>query len=390
MEPSRPCYRPVAALPFAMKNTETAMKTILKLAVGLSALLAATSALAEKPLIGKVSLLGQIVLPTGLTIGGVEFGGVSGLDYDAGNDLFYAISDDRSQKAPARLYILKLAIAESGVQGIDIVSTIQLSDATGKPFAEKDIDPEAIRYDAAAKKLYWSSEGDAKGRPAVYEAGLDGKAVRSFELPDYYLPNADGSQGARNNLAFEGLTISADGKTLWAGTENALAQDGDKATLEAGSRSRLIGFDLGTGAPVREYAYDTGPIFAKATKVPYYNDNGLSDMLALDDNSVLIVERSFALGIGTQINLYIAGFAGATDVKDMRSLKAAAVKPLTKRHVLKIGEGDFGLDIDNIEAVTFGPEIGGKRTLVVASDNNFNPDGQFTQFVVFTLDPAAM
>ncbi len=366
------------------------MKTILKLAVGLSALLAATSALAEKPVIGKVSLLGQIVLPTGLTIGGVEFGGISGLDYDTGNDLFYAISDDRSQKAPARLYTLKLAIADSGVQGIDIVSTIQLSDATGKPFAEKDIDPEAIRYDAGAKKLYWSSEGDAKGRPAVYEAGLDGNAVRSFELPDYYLPNADGSQGARNNLAFEGLTISADGKTLWAGTENALAQDGDKATLDAGSRSRLIGFDVGAGTPVREYAYDTGPIFAKATKAPYFNDNGLSDMLALDDNSILTVERSFALGIGTQINLYIAGFAGATDVKDMSSLKASAVKPLTKQHVLKIGEGDFGLDIDNIEAVTFGPEIGGKRTLVIASDNNFNPDGQFTQFVVFTLDPAAM
>ncbi|URK87980.1 esterase-like activity of phytase family protein [Rhizobium sp. RCAM05350] len=271
------------------------MKTILKLAAGLAAFLAATSAFAQNPAIGKASLLGQIVLPTGLKIGGVEFGGISRLDYDAASDLFYAISDDRSQKAPARFYTLKLAIVENGVQGIDIVSTTQLSDMAGKPFAEKDIDPEAIRYDAANKKLYWSSEGDAKGRPAVYEAGLDGKAVRSFELPDYYLPNADGSQGVRSNLAFEGLTMSADGKTLWVGTENALAQDGDKATLEVGSRSRLIGFDVATGATVSEFAYDTGPIFVKATKAPYYNDNGLSDMLALDGNSVLTVERSFAL-----------------------------------------------------------------------------------------------
>ena len=156
------------------------MKTILKLAAELGAFLAATSALAENPTIGKASLLGQIVLPTGLKIGGVEFGGISGLDYDAANELFYAISDDRSQKAPARFYTLKLAISENGVQGIDIVSTTQLSDVAGKPFAEKDIDPEAIRYDVANKKLYWSSEGDAKGRPAVYEATLDGKAVRGL------------------------------------------------------------------------------------------------------------------------------------------------------------------------------------------------------------------
>ena len=43
------------------------------------------------------------------------------------------------------------------------------------------------------------------------------------------------------------------------------------------------------------------------------------------------------------------------------------------------------LDIDNIESVTFGPEIDGKRTLVIASDNNFNANGQFTQFVVLSL-----
>ena len=107
------------------------MKTILKLAAGLGAFLAAAPAFAENPTIGKATLLGQIVLPTGLKIGGVEFGGISGLDYDAATDLFYAISDDRSQKAPARFYTLKLAISESGVQGIDIVSTTRLLDAQG-------------------------------------------------------------------------------------------------------------------------------------------------------------------------------------------------------------------------------------------------------------------
>jgi hypothetical protein len=43
------------------------------------------------------------------------------------------------------------------------------------------------------------------------------------------------------------------------------------------------------------------------------------------------------------------------------------------------------LALDNIEGITFGPTVNGKRTLILVSDNNFNP-AQFTQFVAFTVD----
>ncbi|MCF6113414.1 esterase-like activity of phytase family protein [Mesorhizobium muleiense] len=339
--------------------------------------------------LGKPTLLGQVVLPTGLKIAGVEFGGISGLDYDAGSDLFYAISDDRSERAPARIYKLKLAIGEKGVASVDIVSSHQLTGADGKAFAANNIGPEAIRVDAASKRLFWSSEGDSADRPAIYEANLDGTFVKAFDLPEAYLPNADGTRGVRGNLAFESLSISADGKTLWAGTENALIQDGDKATLEAGSPSRIVGLDIATGAVAAEYVYETGKIFTKATQNPFLNDNGLSDLLAVSRDTLLTVERSFALGIGNEINFYLAKLTGATDVKGLASLNGQTVVPLIKQHLIKIGEGDFGLDIDNIEASTFGPEVAGKRTLVIASDNNFNADGQFTQFVAFVLEPVS-
>jgi hypothetical protein len=363
------------------------MKAMRIFAVATLAAAASSAANAADAGLGKASLLGQIVLPTGLKIAGVEFGGISGLDYDQADDLFYAISDDRSEKAPARLYTLKLALGEKGVASLDIVSMHTLTGADGRPFAPKAIDPEAIRYDAKSNKLYWSSEGDAAGKPAIYEANPDGTFVKAFDLPEAYLPNAEGTRGVRNNLAFESLAISPDGKTLWAGTENALVQDGEKATLDAGSPSRIIGFDIATGKPTAEYVYETGKIFAKATKQPPYNDNGLSDFTAVDHDTLLTVERAYAQGVGNEINFYLAKFAGATDVKGKETIKGETVVPLTKQHVLKIGEGDFGLDIDNIESVTFGPEVGGKRTLVIASDNNFNPNGQFTQFVVFTLEP---
>lgn len=335
----------------------------------------------------KATLLGQVVLPTGLKIAGTEFGGISGLDYDPASGLFYAISDDRSERAPARLYTLKLAIDGKGVHGIDIVSSSDLRNAEGALFAKKDVDPEAIRFDASASRIFWSSEGDAAGQPAIYEAMPDGRHIRSFAIPEAYLPNADKTRGVRGNLSFESLAISPDGKTLWAGTENALVQDGEKATLEAGSPSRIIGFDIASGGVTAEYVYDNGPIFTKATQDPYYNDNGLSEFLFFGPDELLTIERSFALGIGSEINFYLASFADATDVKGAASIKDVAAKPMSKRKMLKIGEGDFGLDIDNVESVTWGPDVDGQRTLVIASDNNFNAE-QFTQFVVLKLDAA--
>lgn len=362
------------------------MKILLASAVAALAILAPVSQSAAETL-GKATLLGQIVLPTGLKIGGVEFGGISGLDYDRANDLFYAISDDRSEKAPARFYMLKLAVDDQGVHGLDIVSSTLLLDAAGTPFATKDVDPEAIRFNSATGTFYWSSEGDLGGKPAVRESRVDGTLVREFSLPEAYLPNPDKTRGVRNNLAFEAMSISADGKTLLVGTENALAQDGDKATLEAGSRARILAFDIASGEVTAEYAYDTGPIFAKATQDPFWNDNGLSEFVAKGDGDLLTVERSFALGIGNEINLFTTSLIGAPDVKGTASLAGATATPLSKDHFLKLGEGDFGLDVDNVEAISWGPEVGGRKTFVIASDNNFNPV-QFTQFVVFQLDGA--
>jgi len=341
----------------------------------------ATSASAQE--MQKPELIGAITLPTGLKIGGIEFGGISGLDYDPREDVYYAISDDRSENAPARFYKLKLAIDGSGVQSLDILETVTLLDKAGKPFELKDVDPESIRFNGETGTLYWSSEGDRNGRPFIGEAKTNGSFIREFALPEAYIPDESKTRGIRNNLSFESLTITPDGKTLLAGTENALIQDGDKATLDHGSRSRIIAFDLASGNVTAEYTYDTDPIFTKATLPPLWNDNGLSEFVA-DGNDLLTVERSFAMGVGNRISLYRASFDGASNVRNVPSLANQSVAPLGKKLLLQLNEGDFGLDIDNIEAVTFGPMVDGKKTLILASDNNFN-HSQVSQFIALKL-----
>lgn len=327
--------------------------------------------------------LGKYSLPTGFKINGIEFGGISGLDYDPAQDIFYAISDDRSEFAPARFYKLKLDINAAGINGLDIIETVELRNAEGKTFAVRDSDPEAIRYSHSSKTLFWSSERDLAGNPSVREMNLDGRLIREFKVPSAYLPNTEKTRGARDNYGFESLTLSADEKFVIAAMENAVIQDGELSSINKGSKSRVIVFDKISGDVSAEYIYETEPLFAKATREPFWNDSGVNEILA-DGDDLLVVERSNASGVGYRISIYRASFAGATNIKGKASIKNTKVTPLKKELLLRLNEGDYGLTLDNFEAITFGPEVDGAKTLVLASDNNFYPD-QVSKFLVFKL-----
>lgn len=351
-----------------------------RLAASLAALGLALPACADSP--AAPDFLGQIVIPTGLRLGGVEFGGISGLDHDPASGLFRAISDDRSERGPARFYELRLGIDDGGALSLDIVATHVLRDPAGAPFAGGDVDPEAIRFDPATTRIVWASEADRAGRPAIYVARPDGSGARALPLPEPYLPDAAGTRGVRKNQSIEGLALAGPGRVV-AITENALVQDGPTATRAAGSLSRILVLDAATGAVEGEFAYLTDPVFSAPAVDGGFSDNGAADILALGGDRFAVLERAFVQGVGNRIAVYAIDLAGA---RNQAGAAVIADAPVAKTPWFTIDEGDFGgLDLDNIEALSFGPEIGGRRTLVLASDNNFNPDGQVTQFLVFTL-----
>ena len=258
----------------------------------------------------------------------------------------------------------------------------ELTDETGAAFAPRATDPEGIAWDGAGQRLFWSTERDAAGVPAIYVTAADG-TTRRLTIPEAYTPDSDGTRGVFNNLAFEALALSADGSRLFVGTENGLAQDGDRATLEAGSPARILVIDTNSLEPVAEYVYPTEPIFEAASQEPFWNDNGLTAFETLPDGRLVAVERSYAHGVGNHIRVFTVSLDGADSILGQDDIAAAA--PVTKTPWFEIGEGDHGLDIDNIESLAWGPEIGGRPSMVLASDDNFNPATQFTQFVVFTL-----
>jgi Esterase-like activity of phytase len=197
----------------------------------------------------------------------------------------------------------------------------------------------------------------------------------------------------RNNLAFESLTISPNQKSLYTATEEALFQDGATASDTTGTRSRIIKYNLATGQPTQEFIYVTDPIAKPANPVDGAKNNGLVDLLAIDNQGTLLaLERSFSVGSGLTIKIYQVTLAGASDVQFIEALsslsprKLARLQPAQKKLLLNLDDLKLEKGLDNIEGLTFGPPLpDGRRLIVLVSDNNFS-DRQFTQILAIGAD----
>jgi len=376
-------------------NVKTPLPAI---AAGLIALLGAPVATEAASL----DYLGQQIVPNNATFGGTAIGGLSGIDYDAATGQFVAISDDRSALNAARFYTLGLDLGQftrangAGSAGVQFSGVTTLLAPSGLPYASNGVDPESIRFvhSAGGTSVLWGNEGLRSGAPASYqvptvrESTLAGGYVRDLAVPSYYAPTGSaggtsaGDSGIRNNLAFESLTISTDGKSAFVATENALVQDGPRTSLTQSSPSRVAQYSLATGALTAEYVYNVDPIaFAPA------GDRGLVEMLAVGENRFLALERSFSTGFN--IYVYLVDATGATNVAGMGSLAGQSYTAMSRTLLLDMStvKNDDGsaLFTDNIEGVTLGPMVNGKQTLIFVSDNNFNA-AEVTQFVAFTVN----
>ena len=334
--------------------------------------------------------IGQATFPTGTRFEGTTVGGLSGLDYDACNQRFVAISDDRSDIDEARFYQLSIDLSDGTLADgdLELLSVTTIRDEDGAPFAPKSVDPESIRIAPDGGSLYWSSEGDASAliAPFVRQMTWDGDFIRELTAPEKFLPTADQSAGIRNNLAFESLTLDQAGHSLYTATENALYQDGSAATLTQGSPSRLIQYASRSGRVLAEYVYEAEPVVAEPVPEGSFSTNGLVELLALGSGRFISVERSFSTGVGNSIRLFLASTQGATDVSRHFSIQdARRLRPMRKTLLLDLGEALPDVVLENIEGISFGPRLSdGSRTLVLVADNNFSTT-QVTQFLAFKL-----
>jgi hypothetical protein len=393
---SRPCNAGLLCSPEIIKESTMPGRTLLLAAVFIAAM---GTASAEPNAIGSLRFLGAATIPNDAKVDGALVGGLSGLDYNPATGTWAMISDDKSDKAPARFYLGRIEITD-GAPKVSLDHAVVLQQADGKPYPNAKMggevpDPESIRFDPSGSALWWSTEADRKlgVSPFVRETAFDGTFKDKLALPPIFAVGKDEKRGPRSNLGFEGLSFTPKQDALWLGMESALIEDGPIATTTAGSVARFTKFNR-SGKVLGQYAYPVDPIQAKSAGPG--SDNGVSEILALDDNRLLVVERSGVnegLPLWTlHIRIYEAEVGEADNIAGMDSLAGRTYRPLGKRLILNLDTlpelGSPALPrIDNIEGVSFGPDLpNGHRSLVLISDNNFNPL-QITQILAFEVLP---
>lgn len=330
--------------------------------------------------------LDEYIIPADFKYENTLVGGLSDLDYD-GTD-FYSIVDLPSSP---RIYRFDIVLKDYSIDSIYFKSLINID----KNSTERKIwDSEGLIYDPSKDVFIVSSEGSIKSGydPFIAELNNEGELLNSYTIPDYF--KSDVIDGLHHNGAFEGLDSSVDDKGIWMATELPMRRDGAKPKLyKSSSPIRFTYFDKETKQAEFQFIYQAGPI-QKFPLLPFAM-NGISAILEIKPKQFLVLERSFSAGHnrkGFSARIYHVDAREATNSLHYSKLypKKKEIIPAKKKLIFDFKDIRDQLSekqIDNLEGITFGPDLpNGNKSLVLISDNNFSSwTSQLNQIILMEL-----
>jgi hypothetical protein len=337
-----------------------------------------------------------------------QFGGISGIDYDTKHDCYWAISDrgpnDGAVDWICRAHKLELKLGpDRQAATAKLLKTVILQDPQGRTFSGSSaafqyvsaiagrFDPEGIRV--FRNTLFISDEYG----PYLKQFSLDGTQQAELRVPDSYKiethhrdeaeEKAANQSGRLPNRGMEGLACSTDGR-LFGLMQSPLIQDSQR--LDNGSvvglNCRLVAYDS-TPAPSAEFVYRLDD-----------QKNKLNEILSIDDNRFLVIERDSEVGAASAFKrIMLADLGQATDVSNLSSLPLElneSLRPVQKSTFIDLLDPAFGLVGESfpekVEGLSWGPTMpDGRKTLVVAVDNDFEPTIP-TQIWIFAIEPKVL
>jgi hypothetical protein len=348
--------------------------------------------------INSLKYIGEHIIPFNHQFKGTTIGGLSGIDYDARKKLYYLICDDRSSINPARFYTAKINFTHAGFSNVEFVNVTTFLQPDGMPYPDRkkdpahSPDPEALRYNPVTDNFVWTSEGERiTGKenvllnPAITTITKEGKYFDTFPLPaQMHMYTTE--KGLRQNGVFEGLTFADNFKTMYVSVEEPLYEDGPRAGLrDTTALIRILKYDVATKKQLAQFAYNLEAIAHPSIPENEFKINGIPDIISVGNNKLLVIERSFSTGIAPcTIRIYLIDISKATNIAGVASLKKQPPVSVAYKKLL-LNMDVLGIYTDNIEGVTFGPDLpNGHKTLIFVSDNNFSKD-QKTQFLLFEV-----
>lgn len=349
--------------------------------------------------IQSLTLMDTFVIPHHYNYKNTIVGGLSGITYNDKAKLFYVISDDKSEYNPARLYALSLK-EKNKQYNLNFEHVLTLLNKTGRPFPSKATfeaekakgksikyttpDPEDVVYRKSTDQLVWVNEGariviDSNEtillNPSINLMDMQGRVIADYQLPKPLKMTQ--STGPKHNKGFESVTISPSGTKLFTCTEYPLLEEMPVQSGEIGY-TRILQYRDESRSVEASYAY---PIHQGIGATYTY---GVVALAAINDSTLYVLERAYNTAYGVSVQLYVTTLTASAAIKTKKSLlNNEDVVPLKKQLVYDFKNANT--KIDNIEGMTFGPKINGKRTMMFVSDNNFS-DQQQTIFYLFTIN----
>ena len=339
-----------------------------------------------------------------------RFGGISALEYSGRDNLYFAVSDrgpdDGATGYLCRFHLLEVNIDKKADKPVttQMKGCVMLSDSKDRPFSGMSteylptaecagrFDPEGCRRGPNGS-LFISDEYG----PLLIQFSSQGRELRRLPLPDHLLvrhpgpnkklENAKNDRGRSSNKGMEGLAISEDGRMLTGVMQAVLLQDGRRADRgkPVGTNCRIVQMNL-LNDSVSEFVYQLES-----------TENGLNEILACGGSQFLVIERDGMAGADARFKKIIKiNTVGATDVSQHDHLPATTlssdIKPVAKTEFIDFLDPRFGLTADELpeklEGLTWGPALeDGRRTLLVASDNDFEQRTP-SLIYVFAVAPA--
>lgn len=319
-------------------------------------------------------VLARTRIPYGQSVNGMRIGGLSALDQDAAGQWWFAC-DDHLADPPARMFRGRIKLdlsAASPHLTVELDAAIVLRTPGGGQYAAQSCDTEALRC-LPSGELLIASEGHRKlGIPPwIRVFDPQGHYVRDFALPAEFARQRH--KGPRPNQVFEGLALSANGRTAYAALEGPLIEDSSPPSAQAGAPIRVMQFDVQSGQQEAEFAYMLAPLPDDPLALGgALARTGVSEILDAGDGKLLVLERAFTPGKRFHVAIYEADFSQATDVMRHGPLVSGRYRAAHKRLIYDFSAE--GVSVDNLEGMAWGPKLSdGTRVLLLCADDNFLP-----------------
>jgi hypothetical protein len=316
------------------------------------------------------------------------------------------VGKERRRTFPVPEFSPVILHVEVGSDKIKILRTIPLVDSASKPVGglsniegvdETPYDHQGRNRIACdpngldTEGLVRTSRGDfwlaEEYSPSLVHCDPDGKILKRYVPAGLRLEEAMYPVAAclptilarrKENRGFEGLTLSRDGKTLYAVMQSPLSHP-DNRTGAASRNVRLLAFDIAQERPVAEYVYRLEPCKAFVPYARKPSDIKVSGLAMLNGAAMLVLERTDEVA-----RLYKIDLSEATCILDgkwdetstspslesLNDLSAAGVTALTKSLVVDLSR------LPNMPGKIEGVAVIDARTIAVANDNDFDL-GQF-------------